>query len=115
MGCRPGEASQDADELRAGVESLTSGPGGSGMGDHISADGKGERSLVHCCTDKSRKPKSLPMGRNCFSTCVAQRAILGPGCAQPHTMAVSGAYKGSLLPSSSISKVPGPGRLGVSE
>lgn len=32
-GLGPWEARQDADELRAGVESLTSGPGGSGMGE----------------------------------------------------------------------------------
>lgn len=33
MGWGPWEARQDADELRAGVETVTSGPGGSGMGE----------------------------------------------------------------------------------
>lgn len=55
MGQGPWEAHQDGDELRAGVESLTSGPAGqvraAGPHQYWWEEGR-EGSFVHCCAEK---------------------------------------------------------------
>lgn len=69
MGQGPWEAHQDGDELRAGVESLTSGPAGQGRasGPHLYGweEGRGLlcTAVLRMVPGKSREPRSLDYGK----------------------------------------------------
>lgn len=114
----PREAHQDGDELRAGVESLISGPGvgwGWVAGPHQCRweEGRGLlcSAVLRTTPDESLEPRRLTVGRNC---CVPRHRCGSKGhFAQPHTTVVPHARQGSLLPALTTSKVPVQGRLGV--